>query len=339
MEGQPAQSPGIAYRPEIDGLRAIAVMAVVLFHARLGCHGGYVGVDVFFVISGFLITSLILRDLDSGRFRMVEFWERRIRRIVPALTVAISLTVAAGWWLHLPDDFQRLGQAVIAQGLVLSNLYHGWCTDYFSPRVDAFPLMHTWSLAVEEQFYIALPLILVILHRWRPNWVRPSLLLACLMSLALGVAMTAYIPRVSFYVLPSRAWELLLGSVLAAYPRCGERAPLWLREGIGWSGLLAIAASILLFQEKIPFPGLPTLLPTLGTVAFIWANRTLTTSGRMLAMRPFVFVGQVSYSYYLLHWPVIAYADYWFFKQMSWSVRAGLMLAAFFAAVDRKSVV
>ena len=195
MNAPRGTAPTLGYRVEIDGLRAVAVLAVVLFHARLGCPGGYVGVDVFFVISGFLITSLILRDLDASKFSLIDFWERRVRRIAPALTVWVAATLAAGWFLYFPDDFDRLGQAVVAQGLVLSNVYYGWKIDYFTPGTDAFPLLHTWSLAVEEQFYIALPLILVGIRKWRPTWLRPLLWIACIASFALAVwATTTQLP-------------------------------------------------------------------------------------------------------------------------------------------------
>ena len=325
---------GLKYRPEIDGLRAVAVLAVVLFHARLDCPGGFVGVDVFFVISGFLITSLILRDLESSKFSLINFWERRVRRIAPALTVWVAITLVAGWFLSLPGDYQRLGQATVAQGLVLSNLYHGWKIDYFSPGTDAFPLLHTWSLAVEEQFYIALPLLLLAIRKWRPGWLRPLLVSACVMSFVLAVWMTKVMPRVSFWILPTRAWELLLGSLLAAHPLLGITAPRWAKESANGIGLIAIIGSITLFDESMPSPGVATLVPTLGAVAFLWANTGKpTTGGRLLAWSPLVFVGKISYSLYLIHWPVMAYAHYWYREELPWAVRLGLMLGASMGAV------
>ena len=325
---------GSPYRTEIDGLRAVAVLAVVLFHARLGCPGGYVGVDVFFVISGFLITSLILRDLDSSKFRLIDFWERRVRRIAPSLTVWVAATLLAGWFLYLPADYERLGQGVIAQGLVLSNVFHGWKIDYFTPATEAFPLLHTWSLAVEEQFYIALPLILMGIHKWIRGWLKPLLWIACFLSFGLAVWLTQTHPRVSFWILPTRAWELLFGSLLAAYPLLWTSAPRWVKEITNWAGLAAIFGSIAFFQDNVPFPGVATLVPTLGTVAFIWSNAgPTTTGGRILAWSPIVFIGKISYSFYLIHWPVIAYADYWFRNEMPWTVRLSLMVAAFLGSV------
>lgn len=332
-ESRPAVH-GLPYRTDIDGLRGVAVLAVVLFHARLGCPGGFAGVDIFFVISGFLITSLILRDLNSSKFRLIEFWERRVRRIAPALTVWVAATLIAGWFLYLPDDFDRLGQAVVAQGLVLSNVYHGWRIDYFTPGTDAFPLLHTWSLAVEEQFYIVLPLILMVIHKWFPKWLKPLLIISCVLSFVLAVWLTKSMPRLSFWILPTRAWEMLLGALLAAYPTLWSSASRWVRELTSWGGLVAIFASIAFFDETVPFPGVATLIPTLGTFAFIGANAAATTTGaRLLTWSPIVFVGKISYSLYLIHWPVIAYADYWYRDEMPWTVRLALMLCSFSVAV------
>src|SRR5262249_1155119 len=154
----------------------------LFFHAKLGCLGGYVGVDVFFVISGFLITSLILRDIQRSQFRAIDFWERRIRRIAPALIVAISLTILAGWLIYLPDDFERLGQAVIAQTVFASNVYHWRVSGYFGPEAEAMPLLHTWSLAVEEQFYILLPLALLLVAAWRRSLLLPFLIFIFVVS-------------------------------------------------------------------------------------------------------------------------------------------------------------
>ena len=334
MDRQERVGQGLPYRAELDGLRGIAVLAVVLFHFRLGCHGGFVGVDLFFVLSGFLITSLILRDLNESRFSLVEFWERRIRRIAPALTVWVTATLVAGWWLFIPSDFERLGQAVVAQGLVLSNLFHGWKIDYFSPATESFPLLHTWSLAVEEQFYVVLPIFLMVVHRQKPHWIRPLLLISCLASFALAVWLTSFWARVSFWILPTRAWEMLLGSLLAAYPRLGEKAPRWLREFANWTGLTAIFASILFFRESIPFPGIATLVPTIGMATVIWANSGIRTlGGNALTWKPLVFLGKMSYSLYLIHWPVIAYADYWYRQEMNWPIRMALVLITILMSV------
>lgn len=323
-----------SYRPDIDGLRAVAVLAVVLFHARLSCPGGFVGVDIFFVISGYLITGLIVRDLDRSHFRLSEFWERRVRRIVPALTVAIALTVIAGWYCYLPDDFFNLGRAVIAQGLVLSNVFHYRSISYFTPATENFPLLHTWSLAVEEQFYIALPIVLMVIHRWARRWVPLLIGIGCLASFACGVWATSRHPDASFYLLPSRAWELLLGSWLAVYPQIGSGISGRVKATVAWGGLVAMLGSIGLMHEAIPFPSYATLIPTLGAVALIWGNRDQSTSSGWLLSRPvLVFIGRISYSLYLLHWPIIAMADYWFRDEIDAFTRFLLMVIAGILAV------
>lgn len=324
-----SRSPARTYRTDIDGLRAIAVLAVVLFHARLGCPGGFVGVDIFFVISGYLITAIILRDLESNRFRLRDFWERRIRRIVPALTVMVAGTGLLGWFCFLPSDFEMLGRAMIAQGMGLSNLFHWRSISYFTPATEAFPLLHTWSLAVEEQFYVVLPVVLMLMHRWMRNWLRTSLLLACLSSLGLAIWGIRVHPDASFYLLPTRAWEMLLGSLLAASPNLAKTASRPVREMAGWGGLMLLVASIAAMDESTPFPSAATLIPTLGTAILIWSNQqSPTSSGTVLSVAPLTFIGRISYSLYLWHWPLMAVADYWFRDEMNAMQRAGLMVIA-----------
>lgn len=319
------------YRPEIDGLRAVAVIAVLLFHAQLGLPGGYVGVDVFFVISGFLITALILKAIRSGEFRSLDFWERRVRRIAPAMVVTVLAIVVAAWFIYLPNDYQRVGNAVVAQSAFISNVYHWKASGYFGPGVDTLPLLHTWSLAVEEQFYIILPLILIGIAKWKPQWLNGFLIAIFIGSLALGLIGTPKNPDAAFYLLPTRAWELLMGSLLAIYPQIGKNAAKGVRELIGWLGLGAIALSIFTFDAQTPFPGYAALLPCLGSAAFIWANTEgLTSSGKLLALSPAVFVGKISYSLYLIHWPVLVFTLYWHRDEMTLERKVftvGLILA------------
>jgi peptidoglycan/LPS O-acetylase OafA/YrhL len=318
--------PTITYRPDIDGLRAVAVLSVLFFHARLGCPGGYVGVDIFFVISGFLISALVIQELETNRFRALEFWERRVRRIVPALSVTVLLTIIASWYCYLPSDFEKFGRSVVAQGLIISNMFHWRSISYFTPSTEAFPLLHTWSLAVEEQFYLVLPVVFVFVRRWCWGGLRALLGVAGFASLAIGVWMTQTRPDAAFYLLPARAWELLIGSILAACPTWGNRASTSVRECVGWTGLLTVLGTIAAYDESIVFPGLAALPPTLGTAAIIWANRDgLTSTGRILSIRPALFVGKISYSLYLLHWPVFAMADYWFRDEMGPVTRLGLL--------------
>jgi peptidoglycan/LPS O-acetylase OafA/YrhL len=214
--------PEFRYRAEIDGLRAVAVMAVVLYHAKLGFPGGFVGVDVFFVISGFLITSLILKDLQEGKFTLSNFWERRARRILPALVVVVVFTVVAGWFLLLPDDYEELGRSAAFQAAFAANIDFWRSTGYFAGAAEEKPLLHTWSLAVEEQFYLFVPLILFGLHRSRllqkRSVLRGGLMGCIILSLIYSTYAVSASPLSAFYLLPSRAWELMLGCLIAVAP-------------------------------------------------------------------------------------------------------------------------
>jgi peptidoglycan/LPS O-acetylase OafA/YrhL len=311
LQGRP-NAP--AYRPDIDGLRAIAVSAVLLFHARFGLTGGFVGVDIFFVISGFLITSLILKEAESREgFSILKFWERRIRRILPALITVIVTTVIAGWFILLPSHFQSLGSSVIAQAVFAVNFYFWRYSGYFAEAASRLPLLHTWSLAVEEQFYIFFPLLFLFQSKWKISSLRWVVGLSAIASLSLSIACTYLTPSAGFYLLPPRAWELLGGSLLALAPR-KLNIPLWARELLGWSGLVAVGAAFWLYDDRTPFPGVAALLPCVGTMVLIWVNGVAlqpTTLVRLLSIRPLVFLGKISYSLYLWHWPILVYAWYW----------------------------
>ncbi len=304
------------YRPEVDGLRAISVLAVIAFHAGFGCPGGYVGVDVFFVISGYLITSLILRDLQAGTFSLSNFWARRIRRIVPAASFMVLSVLAAGYVLLLPVDLESLGASALAQASFLANIYFWRDAGYFTRTAETEPLLHTWSLAVEEQFYLGFPLLMSLLRRASRRAIMATLAAIAIASFAASVYGTFRHPSATFYLLPTRAWELLVGSLFALYqppvaatsqssrpPRSAELA--------AWVGMALIVGSILLFDSRTPFPGAAAMAPVLGAGLFIHANANqLTSIGRVLSLRPLVFIGLVSYSLYLWHWPVIALVRY-----------------------------
>ncbi|MGE3316667.1 MAG: acyltransferase family protein, partial [Planctomycetaceae bacterium] len=309
------------------------VVIVLLFHARLGMSGGYVGVDVFFVISGYLISSLILREMSAGDFSMARFWERRIRRIASALVVVVACTTIVGSVLLLPEDFRELGQSVWAQSMLVSNVYFWRNTGYFAGPAETKPLLHLWSLAVEEQFYILLPLLLIALRRFRLVSMPTALVVLLAGSFAMSVYGVPRHPSATFYLLPTRAWELLLGSVLAlrAEPR---PIPRWAAELLSGLGLAAILATALLYDSQTPFPGLGALLPCAGTALFIRANSgILTLSGRLMAARPVVFVGLISYSLYLWHWPVLVYAQYWVMGATPASIRGGLLMVSILLAI------
>ena len=295
------------YRPEVDGLRAIAVVVVLLFHLDLGLTGGYVGVDVFFMISGYLITKLVIKDLASDSFSILTFWERRVRRIFPALFTVMAVTLVAGYFLLLPWDYEDLGRSVTAMSAFVSNFFFLSQSGYFDGPAELKPLLHTWSLAVEEQFYLLYPALLVLLwRRYRPG-LQPVLIALWILSFAASAIGVDEFPEATFYLLPTRAWELLTGALLAlnTFP---ARVPDSFRQILSVVGVSAILAAAFFYDASTPFPGVTALLPCLGAAAVIAANDgRMTSSGRLLASRPFVFVGLISYSLYLWHWPAIAF--------------------------------
>ncbi|MGE8188084.1 acyltransferase family protein [Pseudomonas sp. NPDC086278] len=301
----------LAYRRDIDGLRAIAVIAVVLFHFGVpGFTGGFVGVDIFFVISGYLITSIIWNQRQAGRFSFADFWARRARRILPALFVMIIAVLAVGWFLLAPKDYEELGRSVRYQVMFVSNILFMRQDGYFDVASDLKPLLHTWSLAVEEQFYIVFPLLLTVLASRLKHW-RLALFGVLLVSFGLSVWAVVHHPEKAFFLLPMRAWELLAGAMLAVAPRSQWRltqAGAQLISAVG-AGLILLA--VFCYDKSTPFPGAAALLPTLGVVALIWSNgHRQTLVGGLLASRVLVGVGLISYSWYLWHWPVFVFASY-----------------------------
>jgi peptidoglycan/LPS O-acetylase OafA/YrhL len=296
------------YRPEIDGLRAVAVLPVVAYHLNVGhLPGGFVGVDVFFVISGFLITGHLQADITAGRFSIIRFYERRLRRIGPALLCLLLVIGTLAAFTLLPTDLNAFGGSLLSALLSVSNFYFWTHTGYFAGNVFAEPLLHTWSLAVEEQYYLVFPVILYFasnLSRRGRDAILLGLLAASLAVSAVG-AFTA--PVATFYLPYARAWELLLGAILAfdVVPFSGGR--IW-REAAMFAGLGLIALSVLFIRVDMPFPGLLALPPCIGTALVLIGGGTSKTFGeRLLSTPPLVFIGLISYSLYLWHWPVIVF--------------------------------
>ncbi|WP_339908597.1 acyltransferase family protein [Symmachiella dynata] len=305
------------YRPDVDGLRAIAVVLVVLFHAGLGFPGGFIGVDVFFVISGFLITGLILKQQDSGNFSLTNFWIRRIRRIIPAVTVMVITVLVAGYFLLLPSDYADLGSSTIAQQLMLSNVYFWQNTGYFDGPADLKPLLHTWSLAVEEQFYLFYPFLLIFLHRFGRRTTIIAIGLLALGSLAVSQYGVENHRSATFFLLPTRAWELLIGGLICFLPKPTRIKPKILVI-CSWLSLGAILGAGWSYTSTTPFPGLAALVPCVATAALIYANSLQQSfPAAVLASRPFVVVGLTSYSLYLWHWPILAFLRYRFGQELS----------------------
>ncbi|HEV8070238.1 MAG TPA: acyltransferase family protein [Planctomycetaceae bacterium] len=326
-------TPDLSYRPEIDGLRAVAVVVVMLFHAKLRFFGGYVGVDVFFVISGYLITSLIWKDIQNDHFSLARFWERRARRILPVLVIVVLTTLVAGWFLLLPRDYLDLGGSIVAQSLMVSNVYFWRESGYFAAPAEVKPLLHFWSLAVEEQFYVLLPLLAIVLRHWKMSSRLFLFSILGLVSFALSIYAVKYDRDSAFYLLPSRGWELLLGCGLASLPAM-QGVPKTTCELLSAAGLCAILAAVSLYNRDTHFPGAAALLPCGGTALFIWSNgQTSTLAGRLLSWRPVVFIGVISYSLYLWHWPVLVFTQYWAMKTWHWEYRCALLAACLPLAV------
>lgn len=322
------------YRADIDGLRAIAVLPVLLFHAKFQLFsGGFVGVDVFFVISGYLITSLIVADLGTTGFSIVRFYERRIRRILPALFAVVIFSSAVSYWIFTPDDLKDFGQSAIAATLFSSNVLFWLKSGYFDAPADQVPLLHTWSLAVEEQFYIVFPVLLVLIFRFaRSRW-SAFIIPIAIVSLGISIWSTRYYPTASFYLAPTRAWELMLGAMLAigVLPPVTKQRN---RDILYAIGLGFIAFSIFYFSRETPFPGEAALIPCLGAALVIHAGSGgESLVGRLLGARPLVFAGLISYSLYLWHWPLIVFSRYYVARELTSAEAAGVLILSVAVAV------
>ena len=298
------------YRAEIDGLRAVAVVLVVLFHLGLGFSGGYVGVDVFFVISGYLITRIILEQQCNGTWSFYRFWYRRFMRLAPALAGMVLAVLVGGYFLLLPSDYKNVAEAAIAQFFMVANIYVWQTTGYFDGPSGVRPLLHGWSLAVEEQFYLVYPIFVVLLARIGHRILVGGMLLVAVMSLLMSEYGAQHHPVVTFLLLPTRAWELLLGGLLVKCPKPSDKLTR-IFPVLGYGGIAAVILSGIFFSDETRFPGFSALVPCLGTAAIILST-SVKDSGvrRLLSWAPLVFIGQISYSMYLWHWPIIAFWSY-----------------------------
>jgi peptidoglycan/LPS O-acetylase OafA/YrhL len=307
------------YRNDIDGLRAVAVLAVIVHHVSArALPGGFIGVDVFFVISGFLITSIILRDLGAGTFSFATFYERRVRRLFPNLTLLLVFCSCVAWVLLLPADFRDYSSSLFSTSVFTSNMFFWRDSWYFAAPSQTKPLLHTWSLAIEEQYYLLFPAVLWALHRYAPKRIRAACTVGFLVSLGMSIWAVSNTPAAAFYILPSRAWELLLGSLLVvgAVPTISSTRS---RELIAAAGLIAILAAAFGFDSATPFPGAAALLPCAGTALIIHSGGAAHTTivRRLLGWGPLVVIGLMSYSLYLWHWPLLAFARYYFLSEIT----------------------
>jgi peptidoglycan/LPS O-acetylase OafA/YrhL len=294
------------YRRDIDGLRAVAVVPVILFHAGFKLFGGgYVGVDVFFVISGYLITSILIEELEQGNFSITHFYERRVRRILPPLFFVMLCCIPFAWMWMLPDEFKHFCQSIVAVAIFASNIFF-WSEDgYFATAAELNPLLHTWSLAVEEQYYLLFPFFLSLSWRFGRKRVFWAVCMIAVISLVASEWGWRNKPSANFYLAPTRAWELLVGSISAFWLSGREqRASNWL----SFAGFALIIFAIFYYDDTTPFPSVYALAPVLGTALIIVFGGTGTCIAKLLSTRGFVGIGLISYSAYLWHQPLFAFA-------------------------------
>lgn len=316
------------YRKDIDGLRSLAVLPVLFFHAGFSLFsGGYVGVDIFFVISGFLITQILLQELAEQRFSIIRFYQRRARRILPALFSMLLFTTLFAAFIIPPELFREYGQSLVSVGIFASNIFFYSETGYFGFDAEKMPLLHTWSLAVEEQFYIFVPPLLYLLYRAGLSVLGIVFVLLSLCSLAWSQFLLQDQQQgSSFFLIMSRAWELFAGSLIAIYQLDKRQISPRMAQIAGMLGLGMIASSIFLYQSQTPFPGVTALLPVIGTMLIISFCRHGTWVYKMLAVTPMVWIGLISYSLYLVHQPVFALSRFLTIAEPSGLVFASLIL-------------
>ena len=298
------------YRPDIDGLRAFAVLPVVLFHFKIFpdyVGGGFVGVDIFFVISGYLITGIIFAGIDKGSYSLIGFYDRRIRRIFPALISLYLLCIASAFFLNFPTEAETIGRSIIASTFFVSNIFFYGRSGYFDRDSETNPLLHTWSLSVEEQFYVLFPLVIFAIWKFSHRARVSAISIIALASFLYAAYMVYADASAAFYLVQFRAWELAVGSLLAinALPKISRR---WIAEVLGVLGLAMVCGSFVFLSRTLPFPGVAALAPCLGAAAIIYSGaNNLTLVGCLLSFRPLQFAGLISYSLYLIHWPAIVF--------------------------------
>lgn len=293
------------YRADLDGLRGVAVILVILFHVGGGVPGGYIGVDVFFTLSGYLITGLVAADLKHGQFSLVDFWVRRTRRLAPPAFVVFVLSLLMGYFVLLPRDYSSMASVLQSQLTVTSNIYLLKHLNYFDGPAEMQPLLHTWSLSVEEQFYIVFPLLLLLTGRRSPKWSITLLGVLGVISFAMNLRMSHTNTQAAFFSLQSRAWELILGGLIALSPALAKISVRWLALAKVMA-LVAIVTAAVSFNQGTLFPGVAVLVPVVATSVLVVptdANSCITT--RWLSNRLLVATGKASYSLYLWHWPLL----------------------------------
>jgi len=319
------------HRNDIDGLRALAVVPIVLFHAGfLWISGGFVGVDVFFVISGYLITKILLKEMEEGTYSVAKFYQRRILRIFPALVALLLVVSVLGYFFLFPTEFKEYGQSMYSAALFYSNIFFWRKSGYFAGASEHKALLHTWSLAVEEQFYLFFPLLLSLVAKFFKQQYRLAIAVVVVVSFALSVYWVRHNPNAAFYLLPTRVWELGLGSLVAATPLTNVGKSV--RNGLSFVGLALLAYAMFALTTAMPFPGINAVYPCLGAALLIAFGED-TMVGNLLGSKPLVWIGLISYSLYLWHWPLLVFARLQYGDELSVGVAIGAILAATVAAV------
>ena len=315
------------YRPEIDGLRALAVVPVILFHAGFEFFsGGFVGVDVFFVISGYLITTILIEDIENKRFSIVNFYERRARRILPALFFVMLVCIPFAWMWMLPDPLENFGQSIVATTLSANNVLLYLTSGYWDLASEFKPLLHTWSLGVEEQYYVVFPLLLLLTWQLGKGVVLASIVCLSVLSFAMSEWLLRENPEAAFSLIHTRAWELFAGS-LAAF--VVQKQGVQKNNLLALVGLATIVFSIFFYDETTPFPGSYTLVPVVGVVLFVMYAEKETIAAKFLSIRGFVGIGLISYSAYLWHQPLFALAKIYKQTEPSYQINIMLIVATF----------
>ena len=314
----------INYRPEIDGLRALAVLPVLLYHIGFaGFSGGFVGVDIFFVISGYLITSIILKEKSQDKFSLADFYERRARRILPALLAVILVSICLSYFWMAPGQMKEFGLSAVSAIVFISNVFFWKHSSYFDAASEEMPLLHTWSLAVEEQYYIVFPLFILLTWRFGFRAMFSMIIGMLLISLALSEWGWRNHNTANFFLIPFRAWEILAGSVCAFI--LFKRKQINANEILSAVGAAAVIASVFVFSHQTPFPSLYTLLPVGGAVLLILFCTPATLTGKLLSSRVMVFLGLISYSLYLWHQPLLAFYRMRFMDEYTLVHQSGIL--------------
>jgi len=330
------------YRKEIDGLRAIAILPVLLYHANLSVFsGGFIGVDVFFVISGYLIASLIFEEINEKRFSLVNFYERRARRILPALFIVMLVTLITGWFYMDPFELKELSQSVFATSLFSSNIYFTLKVGYFDISSEFKPLLHMWSLAVEEQYYFVFPLLVLFLWKKGIKSLAITFVLISLLSFVLAVTLNTSLANSSFFLLHTRAWELLIGALVALYFHSNyfKQAPKRIANYVSLLGLVMIFTSVFFLDGSMAYPGGWTLLPVIGTALVILYSQQHTLVYKLLSKKPLIFIGLISYSLYLWHQPILAFARIITLEELTTPIILISLLLTFVLAIITKTYV